>query len=158
MRSDTPLETIYRYWRSTRQVGHTTFGLNGVHYMKPSILVVADSRQARHLMQDAKVAGFTVTPALGRIGETILLPIGEVQNKLHGYRLPLSIEHYALDQLIVQHTAAINKHWREELSSVAGELIVKEPEPKWGKNRRGGFTEGLSYAVSKLGKLYKADR
>ena len=112
MREKTLLEQL-QYRLDWRRIGNTTATIAGIDNIHDTILIVRDRRHAETLMYDYK--GEKRNGEIW-IGNLVVKTIFDIPD-LHGYRMPVIIDHYALSQLITQHTAAVDKYWREKLEA-----------------------------------------
>lgn len=109
MMEKTLLEQL-QYHLNWRRIGNTTAVIAGAENTRDTILIVRDSRHADSIMHD-----FNGTRENGeiRIGGLVLKTIFDIP-KLKGYNMPVIIDHFALSELITQHTAAIHKYYRDK--------------------------------------------
>lgn len=156
MRDLTLLEQL-QYHLNWRRIGNTTAVIAGAENTRETILIVRDKRHADSMMHD-----FNGTKENGEvvIGGLHLKTIFDIPN-LKGYNMPVIIDHFALSDLITQHTAAINKYYRDkgDFDTKADELVEKKyqlrvehnhRDMKWyayyaGKDQRGLFDDDIDW-------------
>lgn len=109
MREPTLLELLQRHldWR---KIGNTTAVIAGADNTRDTILILRDERQKENLISEFRVEknGHEYT-----INNLHLKTIFDIP-KLRGLGMPVIIDHFALSALITQHTAAVNKYWRDK--------------------------------------------
>ena len=109
----TYLEIVQAQWR-TRRIGNTTAALKGLYFDRPFLLLVANHHQAHSLvMEHVAIENRRKRNGHWMIGNAIIITIGDIPS-LWGYNMPLIVDHFAMDQLITQHTAAIHKWYRDQ--------------------------------------------
>lgn len=112
MRDETLLEQL-QHRLDWRRIGNTTATIAGIDNTLDTILIVRDRRHAETLMYDYK--GEKRDGEIW-IGNLVVKTIFDIPD-LHGYKMPVIVDHHALSQLITQHTAALNKYWREKMEA-----------------------------------------
>ena len=112
MREDTLLEILQRHL-NWRRIGNTTATIAGMDNTLDTVLIVRDRRHAETLMYDYKGEKRDGEIWIGNLAVKTIHDIPELRT----YRMPVIIDHFALSELITQHTAALNKYWREKLEA-----------------------------------------
>lgn len=100
-----------QYFLRRRRIGNTTAIIAGADNTRDTILIVRDRRQAETMMHEFN--GERTIDGSIVIGGLLLKTIFDIP-KLKGTHMPVLIDHFALDELITQHTAAIYKYYREK--------------------------------------------
>lgn len=109
MRDRTLLEEL-QYHLNYRRIGNTTASIAGCMNTRDTIFIVRDRRHAETLMYEfnGEKQGEEIW-----INNLLLKTIFDIP-KLKGYKMPVIVDHFALSELITQHTAAIHKYYREK--------------------------------------------
>lgn len=108
------LDNLLDYYEHSRQMGHTTFMLEGIRYDRPAIILFANNAHARDCYRQVLTKYSPERPnhANMQIGEVQFKTIGLLDNTERLWRgqhtpPPIIVDHFALRMLVEEHTKSV---------------------------------------------------
>lgn len=108
------LHDILMYWRINRGAGHSEAQLQGLSFEGTFIYVVTNRDQAQEVIRRCRIL---------KKPQPRILTISDNETKLHGMRLPLVVDHAAMDLLVereIRHLEEMSIKGRREKNTPRG--------------------------------------